>query len=83
MLCSCPVGNYDANKGLPYQLFSTFSPIPGSFQVAISVLSWQTPIILIEMRVNTRVSPTIVCLLKDQVNIIIKLFFEIGTIIDP
>ncbi len=46
-----PVGNYDANKGIrgyspdfPYQLFSTFGPIPGSFRVKISVLFWQTPI---------------------------------------
>ncbi len=33
-----------------------------------------------EIRINTWISPAIVCLLKDQVKSIIKLFFEICTV---
>ena len=36
------IGGYSPD--FPYQLFSTAGPIPGSSQVQISVLFWQTPI---------------------------------------
>ncbi len=36
-----------------------------------------------EIRVNTWISLAIVCLLKDQVKTVIKLFFEIGTVVYP
>ncbi len=57
----------------PYQLFSTFGPIPGPFRVQISMLFWQTSI---QWRLG--LIHGLVYLLKDQVKTIIKLFFEIG-----
>ena len=38
------MSSVNCGQQFPYQLFSTFGPIPGSFQVQISVLFWQTPI---------------------------------------
>ena len=80
-----PAGNYEANKGLqsglsaPIQYFlSHYRLISGPNKCVILADTDSK-----EIRINTWISPTIVCLLKDLVKTIIKIFFEIGTIIDP
>ncbi len=88
-----PAGNFDANKGLQSGLSVPIIQYFRSHSRLISVLfqahfGSKYSLILadtysMEIRVNTWISPAIVCLLKDQVKTMIKLFFEIGTIIDP
>ncbi len=79
--------NYDANKGLqsrPYQLFCTIGLIPGSFQVQISVLFWQTHI---QQRLG--LIPGLIqqlfayWMIKSKKKKKIKLIFKIATKINP
>ena len=78
-----PAGNFDANEGLQSGLSV---PIIQYFRSHSRLISGPNQYVILAdtySMVNTWISPAIVCLLKDQVKTIIKLFFEIGTNIDP
>ncbi len=82
----CPAGNFNANKGLQsglsvpiIQYFRSHSRlILGPNQCVILADTYS-----MEIRINTWISPAIVCLLKDQVKTLINLFFGFGAEIDP
>ena len=66
----------DLSPDFPCQLFSTFGPIPGSFQGQIMC-------VILTDTYAMEISPANFCLLNDQAKTIIKQFFEICTKIDP
>ncbi len=86
MIRNHPADNYNSNEGLQSGL--SVPIIQYFWSHSRLILDPNQCVILagthsMKIRVNTWISPAIVCLLKDQVRTIIKLFFEIGTVIDP